>query len=401
MLTGKNIILGITGGIAAYKSAGWIREMKKEGAEVTVVMTKSAAEFISPLTCSALSGNEVKSDIFARESSHEIPHINLACEADLILIAPATANTISRIAHGMADDLLSTIVLAATCPLIICPAMNSNMYRHPATRDNIKTLKRRGAIVVDPDEGSLACRASGPGRLPEYLEAREFVLAALADQDLAGTRVMVTAGPTLEPLDEVRFLGNRSSGRMGYALAAAAHRRGAAVTLISGPTSLAPPAGIETVQVTTALEMHEAVMERWQASEVIVKAAAVSDFRPKAKAAGKIKKAASGLSLDLAENPDILKELGQKKGKKDNPVLVGFAAESGDGLAEGMRKLKTKNCDLMVVNDISEADAGFAVDTNRVVILDHDGGEERLPLMKKEEIAGRIWDRVVRIRRGA
>ncbi len=399
MLDGRNIILGISGGIAAYKAAGWIRDLKREGAEVTVIMTRSATEFIAPLTCSALSGNRVHRDMFAREAAHEIPHINLAANADLIIIAPATANTIARLAHGMADDLLCAVVLAARCPVIVCPAMNDKMYRHPATRDNLATIGSRGTIVVDPGEGSLACRGNGPGRLPEFVEVREFVLAALSNQDLAGVKIMVTAGPTVEPLDQVRFLGNRATGRMGYAIAATARRRGADVTLISGPTSLAPPTGVNIVNVSTALEMRHAVMAGINEAEVVVKAAAVSDFRPAVSVDGKIKKAASGLDLQLTANPDILMELGRIKGKAEKPLLIGFAAEAGEKLGEGQRKLKEKNCDMMVVNNISDPDAGFAGESNRVVILYRNGGEERLPLLKKDEVADRIWDRIVRLRR--
>ena len=397
MLSGKKVIFGMSGGIAAYKAAGWIRELIREGAEVRVVMTRSAAEFVTPLTCAALSGNEVVGDFFERSSAHTIPHISLACEADLVLIAPATANTIARLAHGLADDMLAAIVLVARCPVLVCPAMNSAMYENPATRENIATLRRRGMIVADPAEGALACRATGPGRLPEYGEAREYVLAAMSGQDLAGLRVTVTAGPTLEPLDQVRYLGNRASGRMGYALAAVARRRGADVTLVSGPTSLVPPAGVKLVAVTTALEMHREVMARFETSDVVVKAAAVSDFRPEKAAPGKIKKASCGLEVKLTANPDILLELGERKGDSPRPLLVGFAAEAGEDLEEGRRKMARKNCDLMVVNDITAAGAGFGAETNRVVILDRNGGEERLPLMGKEEVAGRVWDRAARI----
>ncbi len=400
MLSGKKVIFGMSGGIAACKAAGWIRDLARDGAEVHVVMTRNAAEFVTPLTCAALSGNEVVSDFFDQGSAHLIPHVNLACEADLILIAPATANTIARLAHGLADDMLAAIVLAARCPVIVCPAMNSAMYENPATRENVATLRRRGMTVADPGEGALACRATGPGRLPEYAEVREYVLAALAEQDLSGLKVTVTAGPTLEPLDQVRYLGNRSSGRMGYALAATARRRGAEVTLVSGPTRLEPPAGVELAPVTTALEMHREVMTRFESSDVLVKAAAVSDFRPETVASGKIKKAECGLEIRLTANPDILAELGEKKGNSARPLLVGFAAEAGENLEEGKRKLSRKNCDLMVVNDITASDAGFASENNRVVILDRNGGEERLPLMGKEEVANRIWDRVARLRGG-
>jgi len=323
----------------------------------------------------------------------------LAKAADLILIAPATANTISKLACGAADSLLAAIVLASRAKVVVCPAMNCQMYRHPATQANLARLQEYGYRVVTPETGDLACGVSGPGRLPDWEVIREALLASLAPQDLAGRRILVTAGPTREPLDPVRYLTNRSSGKMGYALARTAQRRGAQVTLVSGPTPLPPPPGVDFRPVTTAAEMHETVLGLADTMSVVIKAAAVADYRPAAVEKDKIKKQAPGISVNLVRNPDILSELGQLKKRRPELLLVGFAAESRDGEVEGRRKLAEKNCDLMVVNDITAADAGFDVDTNRVVVLDASGGRQELPLLSKEEVADRIWDRVAALLR--
>ena len=398
MLNGKRILLGVCGGIAVYKAVDWVRELRRSGAEVTVVMTESATRFVTPLTFAALSGHPVHSDLFAAAGSERIPHINLAREHDLVLIGPATARTIARLALGLADDLLSAVVLAARLPIIVCPAMNSNMYLHPATQANLRLLASYGYHLVEPECGHLACREEGPGRLPEWPVVREALFTALAVQDLAGRQVLVTAGPTFEPLDPIRFLGNRSSGRMGFALAATARRRGAQVTLISGPSALPDPPGVATVRVTTASEMAAEVLARAGQCAAVIKAAAVSDFRPTLPAPTKIKKSKAGLTLELTANPDILKTLGEKKGDCASlPLLVGFAAETGDRLDEGWRKLQEKNLDLLAFNDVSADDAGFGAETNRIVILDRDGGEERLPLLDKERAADMIWNRVVKL----
>lgn len=398
MLSGKRILLGVSGSIAIYKTADWVRELMRAGAEVTVVMTADAARFVTPLTFAALSGRKVHTGMFGAADEERIPHINLAREHDLILIGPATARTIARLAQGLADDLLSTVVLAAKIPVIVCPAMNSNMFQHPATRANLHRLTEYGYRLVEPGCGRMACREEGPGRLADWPVVREAVLSTLAPQDLAGRKVLVTAGPTHEPLDPVRYLGNRSSGRMGFALAQTARRRGAEVTLVSGPSQLPDPPGVNTIRVTTAVEMAEAVPAGAEGCAAVVMAAAVSDFRPAVYSTEKLKKSSGATRLELAANPDILKTLGERKGARANlPILVGFAAESGAGLEEGWRKIADKNLDLLAFNDITAEGAGFEVETNRITILDRDKGQEQLPLLTKEEAADLIWNRVVKL----
>ena len=397
-LTDKKILLGITGSIAAYKVADWIRALRREGCRVTVVMTDAACRFISPLTMAALSGNPVHTSMFAAEAPEKIPHISLAREHDLLVIAPASAQTIARLAHGLADNLLATIALASSGPVLVCPAMNSAMFQHPATQANLAAINSYGYVVIEPDCGKMACNEEGPGRLTEWENVRQAILTAFAPQDLAGEQVLITAGPTREPFDPVRFLSNPSTGKMGYALAAAAKQRGATVTLISGPASLSAPPGVRCIQVTSALEMRTHVLACLDAATIVVKAAAVSDFRPAETADHKIKKGQSELSLQLVANPDILKELGERKENSTKfPLLVGFAAESRDHLKEGARKLKEKNLDLIVINDIGGTETGFGVGTNRVTLLDRNGAQEEVPLLSKEEVAHRIWDAVARL----
>ncbi len=392
---GKRIILGVTGGIAAYKVADWVRALRREGATVTVVMTKAAAEFVPPMTFAALSGQPVAGDFFAALGAETIPHIRLARDCDLLVVAPATAHTVSRLAYGMADTMLAAIALATKAKVVVFPAMNSQMLAHPATQDNLNRLATLGYLVIPPECGAMACGDEGQGRLPDWPSARERLVLALTEQDLAGQTLLVTAGPTQEPLDPVRFLSNRSSGKMGYALARAAHQRGAEVTLISGPTSLPPPVGVEVVKVRTALEMRQAVLARYEAATVIVKSAAVSDFRPEVEAGRKLKKTAQDACLlRMTPNPDILQELGEKKGQRPLPILVGFAAESDAHLEEGRRKFASKNLDLLVVNDIMRPDAGFAVDTNQVTIIANSAPPEALPLLSNEDTAHRILDRI-------
>lgn len=391
-MQGRDILFGVTGSIAAFKAAGWVHALAKEEAKVTVVMTRSATRFVSSLTFGALSGNKVYADMFAEGEGEVMAHITLSQTTDVVLVAPATARTIARLAHGMADDLLSTAVLASSAPVVVCPAMNSKMLAHPATQRNLDTLKELGYIVVEPDSGLLACGDEGAGRLPEWDVVREVLLGLFEDDDLAGQEVVITAGPTREPLDPARFLSNRSSGKMGYALARTARRRGAHVTLISGPVHLDPPSGVDVIQVSTARDMKETIKQYAGTASVIVKAAAVADFRPITASEQKIKKANAASRLELIPNPDILADLGKKR--KVNQVLVGFAAESNNHEAEGLRKLKDKNVDLMVVNDILGEKTGFDVDTNQVMLIGQDG-VERLELMSKEETANRIWDRVV------
>lgn len=393
--TDKLILFGVTGGIAAYKAADWIRALRQRGAGVTVVMTEAATRFVTPITFAALSGNKVECEMFDTQQPESIAHISLAKSCDLMLIAPATANTIARLAHGMADTLLATIALATKSKVLIFPAMNSAMYLHPATQNNINLLTQLGYIVVPPDSGSMACGDQGPGRLPDWPAAEAAIASALSKQDLLKQHILITAGPTQEPLDPVRFVSNRSTGKMGYALASAACQRGATVTLITGPTSLPPPIGVKTIHVRTALEMRQAVFESYQEATVIIKTAAVSDFRPSSISDQKIKKTTTSSSnLELTANPDILFELGIQKGKNSRPFLVGFAAESENHTKEGQRKLTSKNLDLMVVNDILREDTGFAVDTNQVIIIDRNGGTTSLPLLTKEETSHRILDRI-------
>jgi len=398
LLTDKKILLGITGSIAAYKVADWVRALRREGSQVTVVMTESACRFISPLTMAALSGNPVHTGMFGAEAPETIPHINLARDNDLLIIAPASAQTIARLAHGLADDLLATIALASSKPILVCPAMNSVMFQNPATQANLATIASYGYKVIEPGCGKMACEEEGPGRLTEWENVRQAILTAVAPQDFDNENVLITAGPTREAFDPVRFLSNPSTGKMGYALAATARQRGATVTLISGPTALAPPPGVEFIQVTSGAEMQGKVMNRIKTATIVVKAAAVSDYRPSEVNPHKVKKGEAALSLELVANPDILKELGKLKDQSTKfPLLVGFAAESRDHLKEGARKLKEKNLDLIVVNDIGGTETGFAAETNKVTILERDGSQEDLPLLSKEETAHRIWDAVGRV----
>lgn len=394
-LSGKKIVVGVTGSIAAFKVAAWVSSLAKEGAEVTVVMTAASRRFVAPLTYAALSGNPVLSDMFAAEEAHAISHIQLGQEADLIVIAPATANTIARLAHGLADDLLATTVLAADCPVLIAPAMNSRMLENPATRRNIEILVDLGHAIIEPESGTMACKTEGPGRLPEWENVREQVLAALCRQDLAGRKILVTAGPTREALDPARFLSNRSSGKMGYALARVAVRRGAEVTLISGPTALSLPYGVNRVEVETAGEMYAEVFGACGEVSVIIKAAAVSDFRPETMAKEKVKKDAAQLLVSLEQTPDILAELGRIK-EREHYLLVGFAAESREHRKAGKQKLLKKNLDLIAINDIGGTETGFEGDNNQVTLFDGCDFTE-LPLTTKEETAGRILDRVVQL----
>ena len=389
---GKKIVLGVTGSIAAFKVAGWVSSLAKEGADVSVVMTEAACRFVTPLTFGALSGNPVFTDMFRAEEAHAISHVQLGQDADLVLIAPATANTIAKLAHGMADDLLSTTVLAASCPVLIAPAMNSRMLENSATQRNIVLLRELGHEIIEPEFGKMACKTEGPGRLPEWENVQEQLLGALSCQDLAGEKILITAGPTREALDPARFLSNRSSGKMGYALANTAKRRGAEVLLISGPTTLSTPYGVKRINIQTAEEMYDAVMEGCSDASVIIKAAAVSDFRPETTATEKVKKDDAEFILKLAQTNDILKQLGKDKGK-GGYLLVGFAAESSNLREAGEKKLKEKNLDLIAINDISGSNTGFEADTNQVTLLDKSGFTE-LPLVSKEQTANMILDRI-------
>lgn len=391
-LQGKRVILGVTGSIATFKAAEWTRSLVKEEAIVTVVMTEAAERFVSALTFSALSGNMVHRDMFAESPDQVMAHINLSREADVILIAPATAQTIARLAQGAADNLLATVVLAARIPVVICPAMNSAMLLHPATQKNIRWLEEYGYHLVQPGSGDLACGETGDGRLPDWEVAREKLLSLFQPDDLRGRKVLITAGPTREPLDPVRFLSNRSSGKMGFALARTARRRGADVTLVTGPVHLTDPPGVEVIRVTTAAEMAKSVFERAENMDVIIKSAAVADFKPSTCKEHKIKKSGEGLRLDLIKNVDILQALGQNR--HPGQILVGFAAESHRHAEEGQRKLQEKNLDLIVVNDILGSTTGFDVETNQVTLIDRQTITP-LPLLSKEDTADRIWDKIV------
>ena len=400
----KKVVLGVTGGIAAYKSAELVRLLKERGDRVQVVMTRHAQEFIRPLTFAALSGEKVITDLFSDSGSEAtlqsaVEHIGVAQEADLLLVAPATADILAKFSHGIAGDFLTTMYLAFTGPVVVAPAMNTNMWNHPATRANLAALRKRGVNVVDPDEGSLACGMIGPGRLADLAEIVAAVDDALRSttRDLAGETVLITAGPTQEPVDPVRFLSNRSSGRMGFALAEEAIARGARVTLVSGPVALSPPAGCELVRVTTAAEMHEAVIRRLRESTIVVMAAAVADYRPAAEQSSKVKKQSSGWNLELEPTPDILADVAQRK---DEQLVVGFAAETEDLRQNAERKLRSKNCDLLVANLVGPAaeDGGFDSEMNQGLLLAANGEAIELPRSSKREMARRIFDRALQLR---
>ena len=388
----RKVIVGVTGGIAAYKAAELVRLLAKEGAVTRVAMTHHATKFITPLTLETLSGNRVIADMWGPET-HPLDHITWGQDSDLIIIAPATANFIGKMAHGIGDDFLSTLVIAATARVLVCPSMNSRMYLHPAVQENLRILKARGCAIMEPEAGELACRTEGPGRLPEPEDIVEEARMLLSKQDLSGLRILVTAGATLEPLDPVRYMSNRSSGKMGYALARAARMRGAKVTLVSGPTALKPPRDVALSRVKTAEEMRRTVLADCGQYDVIIKAAAVLDWRPKETAEHKIKKGRGVQTLELVENPDILAELGCMQ-RNSRCLLVGFAAETQDFIANAKEKLKKKNLDLIVVNDVSREDAGFEADTNAVKIVYRDGHMEDLPLMPKQEVADQLLDRI-------
>jgi len=394
MLKGKFVVLGVTGSIAAYKSVELVRLLKKEGANVQVVMTRSGCEFVRPLTFQVLSQNPVIIDMFKEPSRWEVEHVALADKADIFLVAPATANIIAKMAAGIADDMLTSTFLATKAKTVVVPAMNVNMYENPITQRNIAVLREMGITVLEPEEGDLACGYSGRGRFPEPKDIVEHIKVILGkDGDLKGKRLLITAGPTREPIDPVRFISNHSSGKMGYALAEKAVQRGARVILISGPTNLAPPLGLENfISVNTAKEMYEAVIKHFDEADVVIKSAAVADFSPSDIKSEKIKKHGSNMVLELKKNPDILQELGNKK---TGQILVGFAAETNDITFNAQDKLKRKNLDFIVVNNVAEEGAGFAVDTNIVNIIYKDGRIEELPKMSKRDLADVILDRVL------
>jgi phosphopantothenoylcysteine decarboxylase/phosphopantothenate--cysteine ligase len=396
-LAGRELILAVTGSIAAYKAAYLLRELRRAEAAVTVVMTAHAREFVAPLTFRTLSGRSVLTDLFDPHEPAAVEHVALAERADLLIVAPATAHALARAALGLADDFLGTLLLAMRGPVLFAPAMDGGMWEHPAVQVHVATLRARGVTVMEPDSGELASGLRGQGRFPEVADIVEAAVRLLwPRRDLAGDHVLVTAGPTREPLDPVRYLSNRSSGRMGYAIAAQAARRGAAVTLITGPTHLAPPIGVRVIPVQTALEMREAVLHAADAATVVIKAAAVADYRPHHPAAEKIRSKQDGLTLDLASTPDILQELSARKGAR---FLVGFAAETRELREHARAKLTAKGVDLIVANDVSRADIGFDAADNEVVLLDRWGGILALPRRAKAEVADLILDRVQELRR--
>lgn len=396
------IALGVTGGVAAYKAAELVRRLQDEGLDVQVVMTRAAQEFITPLTFAALTGKKVITEMFGADSStpanveSAIEHMAVAQRIDLLLVAPATADILSKFAHGAADDFLSTLYIATKAPVVVAPAMNVNMWEHPATQESLATLRARGVHVVDPDEGYLACGMTGAGRLA----ATESIVRKVSDvlglrKDLAGQTVLITAGPTREDLDPVRFLTNRSSGKMGYALAEAAVRRGARTILVSGPVELDAPAGVDWVPVRSTEEMRSAVMARAPEATILIMAAAVADYRPAAVHANKIKRTEGRITLDLEPTADILAELGRAKGKS---ILIGFAAETDRLLENARDKLQRKGADMIVANDVTQEGAGFDIDTNIVTLVLRDGRDVPLPKMTKREVADKILDQALALR---
>lgn len=392
MLQGKCVVLGVTGGIAAYKAAELLRLLVKAGADVHVVMTRSAREFVTPLTFQTLSGNPVHTELFNLLQEQEIGHISLADRADLFLIAPATANLLGKVANGIADDLLTTSIMATRAPVLFAPAMNSNMWDNPIYRENHARLVGHGYHFIAPIFGDLACGWQGTGKLPDPQAIFDAAETLLGGHDLQGTTVLVTAGPTREEIDPVRFLSNYSSGKMGYAIATAARRRGARVILVSGPVNLPEPEGIETIHVLNARQMYDAVLARAEEANVIIKAAAVADFRPVVRSAQKTKKCSDQtMSVELQRNPDILAELGRNKGSR---ILIGFAAETEALLKNARAKLIGKNLDMIVANDVTQEGAGFDGDTNVVRLLSADGNVEELPQMTKAGVAEILLDRV-------
>jgi len=392
----KKVVVGVTGGIAAYKAAELVRLLVKEGISVKVAMTQNACRFVTPLTFEALSGRRVIYEMFGPEGT-VMEHIRWGQDSDLIVIAPATANFIAKMAHGIADDFLSTCVIAATAKILVCPSMNDCMFKNPVVQENLRMLRQREWTVLEPGEGGLACGTEGPGRLPEPAHILEQVRTLLAAHDLAGIKILVSAGPTLEPIDPVRYITNRSSGKMGYALARAAVRRGGEVVLVSGPTALAPPPGVVFFPVRTAEEMRRCVFENRAGCDIVIKAAAVSDYRPKECVGQKVKKGAESISLQLVKNPDILASLGETKAQAPC-ILVGFAAETEDLLANAQKKLRAKNLDMIVANDVSRNDAGFETDTNLVRLVFRDGRVEDAPMMTKDEVADLVLDRARELR---
>ena len=394
MLKGKTVVIGVSGGIAVYKACDVVSRLKKLNANVHVIMTKSATEFVTPLTFQSLSQNYVVSDMFEEPKTWDVEHISLAKKADVFLIAPATANVIGKVANGIADDMLTTTVMATTGKVLIAPAMNTNMYRNPILQRNISILKELGYNFVDPDSGRLACGDIGEGKLasPEKIVDAVVDLFNEDKKDLLGKKIMITAGPTVESIDPVRYLTNRSTGKMGYAIAKMAANRGADVTLVSGPTNIEPPSNIKKlIKVQSAKDMYDAIIDNFDENQVIINSAAVADYKPKNYRDKKIKKSNADLIIELDRNKDIAYELGKIK---KNKILVGFAAETNDLIENAKGKISKKNLDFIVANDLTESGAGFGTDTNIVKIIDKDGNIAKYPQMKKDEVADVILDKV-------
>lgn len=398
-LAGKCVVLGVTGGIAAYKACELTSRLRKAGAQVYVIMTKNACQFVTPLTFETLSNHPVATDTFARPETWEVEHVALAKRADVFVIAPATANILAKMACGLADDMLSTTVLATRAPVLVAPAMNTGMWDNPATQENVERLQQRGVHFIGPEGGFLACGDTGAGRMSEPKDIFDAIEKLLAmQQDLAGLSVLVTAGPTQERLDPVRFITNRSSGKMGYAIAAAAAARGASVTLVTGPTSLPIPQGVNAVRILSTQELYDQMLALCPKMDVVIQAAAPADFTPETVADQKIKKQGNEpLVIRLTQTPDVAAAVG--KTKKEGQTLVGFAAETNDVLQNAQKKLAKKNLDLIVANDVTAPGAGFDVDTNIVTFVTQDG-LEKLPKMKKTEVADTLLDRILRAREG-
>ena len=395
ILEKKHIVLGVCGGIAVYKAVELLRLLTKAGAEVSVVMTQNACEFVTPLTFQSLSNNPVHTRMFDLYQEKEIGHIALADRADMFVIVPATANIIGKLANGIADDLLSTTLMATKAPVVMAPSMNVNMYESAAVQQNLTILADRGVFIIEPDTGALACGWEGKGKLPAPEHILSWIERVASEADLAGQKVLVTAGPTREEIDPVRYLTNYSSGKMGYAIARAAWQRGAEVILISGPTALAPPQGVRVINVESAAQMHAAVMHELSAVSMVIKSAAVADFRPAVAAEQKIKKQNAANCIELTQNPDILAEVGASK--KKGQIVVGFAAETNDLLRHATEKLQRKNLDMIVANDVTASGAGFNVETNVVKFIFADGKIEELPEMSKEEVAHQLLDRILHL----
>lgn len=394
-LSGKSVVLCVTGGIAAYKASDIISRLRKKGVNVFVIMTKSATEFITPLTLEVLSGNRVVTDMFSRDFTWEVEHISLAKRADVFVIAPATANVIGKAAHGIADDMVTTTLMATKAPMVIAPAMNTGMYENPVVQENISILENRGVRFIQPASGRLACGDSGKGKLAEPETIVNEICAAAMKQDLKGKTILVTAGPTREAIDPVRFISNHSTGKMGYAIAQNASMRGAKVILVSGPVALETPYGVERVNVSSARDMHDAVISRLDKVDWVIKSAAVGDYRPETTADEKIKKKDDDMSISLVRNPDILAEIGSKK--QNHQLVCGFSMETQDLLNNSRAKLQKKNCDMLVANNLKTEGAGFAHDTNVATLLYRDGTHEPLSLMQKDDLASIVLDRLLKL----